>query len=66
MLQSKQVFDQPDVYNHFLDIMKGFKVQQINTPGIIKRVSALFQGHPSLIQGFNTFLTCRIPHRAFH
>ncbi|KAE9392487.1 hypothetical protein BT96DRAFT_944593 [Gymnopus androsaceus JB14] len=48
--------DQPDVYNHFLDIMKEFKSQQIDTPGVIKRVSALFQGHPSLIQGFNTFL----------
>ncbi|KIK69789.1 hypothetical protein GYMLUDRAFT_34188 [Collybiopsis luxurians FD-317 M1] len=47
---------QPTVYNHFLDIMKEFKSQQIDTPGVIKRVSALFQGHPSLIQGFNTFL----------
>ncbi|KAJ4471621.1 histone deacetylase complex, SIN3 component [Lentinula aciculospora] len=46
----------PDVYNHFLDIMKEFKSQQIDTPGVIKRVSALFQGHHSLIQGFNTFL----------
>lgn len=28
----------------------------IDTPGVIKRVSHLFNGHPSLIQGFNTFL----------
>ncbi|KAK7470657.1 hypothetical protein VKT23_002080 [Stygiomarasmius scandens] len=49
-------YDQPDVYNHFLDIMKEFKSQQIDTPGVIKRVSDLFKGHPSLIQGFNTFL----------
>ncbi|KAF5369896.1 hypothetical protein D9758_001057 [Tetrapyrgos nigripes] len=48
--------DRPDVYNHFLDIMKEFKSQQIDTPGVIKRVSQLFSGHPSLIQGFNTFL----------
>ncbi|KIJ96026.1 hypothetical protein K443DRAFT_50894, partial [Laccaria amethystina LaAM-08-1] len=46
-----QFSDQPDVYNHFLDIM-----EEIDTPGVIKRVSHLFNGHPSLIQGFNTFL----------
>ena len=28
---------------------------RIDTPGAIKRVSHLFNGHPSLIQGFNTF-----------
>ncbi|KAF8336326.1 uncharacterized protein EI90DRAFT_3119621 [Cantharellus anzutake] len=48
--------DQPDVYNQFLDIMKDFKSQSIDTPGVIDRVSTLFTGHPSLIQGFNTFL----------
>ncbi|KAF8189362.1 histone deacetylase complex, SIN3 component [Pholiota molesta] len=51
-----QFQDQPDVYNHFLDIMKEFKNEQIDTPGVIKRVSYLFNGHPALIQGFNTFL----------
>ncbi|KAJ7773028.1 histone deacetylase complex, SIN3 component [Mycena metata] len=48
--------DQPNVYNHFLDIMKEFKSQTIDTPGVIKRVSHLFNGHAVLIQGFNTFL----------
>ncbi|THC92429.1 hypothetical protein EYZ11_008095 [Aspergillus tanneri] len=49
--------DQPDVYNRFLDIMKDFKSQtSIDTPGVIQRVSSLFNGHPALIQGFNTFL----------
>ena len=48
--------DQPDVYNQFLDIMKDFKSQAIDTPGVIERVSSLFTGHPELIQGFNTFL----------
>ncbi|EIW74380.1 hypothetical protein CONPUDRAFT_140506 [Coniophora puteana RWD-64-598 SS2] len=47
---------QPDVYNHFLDIMKDFKSELIDTPGVIRRVSTLFHGHPELIQGFNTFL----------
>ncbi|MCJ1477564.1 Transcriptional regulatory protein sin3 [Lambiella insularis] len=48
--------DHPDVYNNFLDIMKDFKSQAIDTPGVIDRVSNLFNGHPELIQGFNTFL----------
>ncbi|KAI9883013.1 MAG: hypothetical protein M1823_005218 [Watsoniomyces obsoletus] len=51
-----QFMDQPDVYNRFLDIMKDFKSQAIDTPGVIERVSSLFTGHPNLIQGFNTFL----------
>jgi paired amphipathic helix protein Sin3a len=51
-----QFQDQPEVYNQFLDIMKDFKSQAIDTPGVITRVSTLFNGHPSLIQGFNTFL----------
>ena len=55
--QVKVRFQQePDVYNRFLDIMKDFKSQAIDTPGVIKRVSQLFTGHPELIQGFNTFL----------
>jgi paired amphipathic helix protein Sin3a len=29
---------------------------RIDTPGVIQRVATLFHGHPSLIQGFNTFL----------
>lgn len=48
--------EHPDVYNRFLDIMKDFKSQAIDTPGVIERVSTLFNGHPELIQGFNTFL----------
>ncbi|WWC87985.1 uncharacterized protein L201_002887 [Kwoniella dendrophila CBS 6074] len=51
-----QFNNQPDVYNRFLDVMKEFKGQIIDTPGVIDRVSTLFRGHPSLIQGFNTFL----------
>ncbi|KLT42069.1 hypothetical protein CC85DRAFT_285843 [Cutaneotrichosporon oleaginosum] len=51
-----QFADQPEVYNRFLDVMKEFKGQVIDTPGVIDRVSTLFRGHPSLIQGFNTFL----------
>lgn len=48
--------DKPQVYNEFLDIMKEFKSQSIDTPGVITRVSNLFKGFPDLIVGFNTFL----------
>lgn len=48
--------DRPHIYNEFLDIMKTFKTQQIDTPGVIQRVSNLFQGNKRLVLGFNTFL----------
>ncbi|KAJ3220080.1 Transcriptional regulatory protein sin3 [Dinochytrium kinnereticum] len=51
-----QFQDFPHVYNQFLDIMKDFKAQTIDTPGVIERVSTLFRGYPNLINGFNTFL----------
>ena len=46
----------PQVYNNFLDIMKGFRSQTIDTPGVIARVSHLFRDYPDFIVGFNTFL----------
>lgn len=46
----------PRVYNDFLDIMKEFKAQTIDTSEVIRRVSSLFEGHRGLILGFNTFL----------
>jgi len=52
----KQFKDKPDVYNQFLDIMKNFKAEQINTPGVVNCVCELFKGHDDLILGFNTFL----------
>ena len=48
--------ENPHIYNLFLDIMKNFKSQQIDTPGVISQVSQLFRGHNHLILGFNTFL----------
>mmetsp|Transcript_18797 Transcript_18797/g.25908 ORF Transcript_18797/g.25908 Transcript_18797/m.25908 type:complete len:511 (+) Transcript_18797:67-1599(+) len=48
--------DKPQIYNEFLDIMKNFKAQSINTPGVIERVKNLFRGYNKLILGFNTFL----------
>ncbi|KAF4616527.1 hypothetical protein D9613_008572 [Agrocybe pediades] len=51
-----QFKDKPDVYQHFLDIMKEFRNAEIDTPGVMKRVSHLFSDHQSLIHGFNQFL----------
>ncbi|KAJ7649742.1 paired amphipathic helix [Roridomyces roridus] len=51
-----QFWDRPEVYNHFLDIMKDFKNQVIGTSAAIQRVSQLFHGNPSLIRGFDMFL----------
>ena len=48
--------NQPVVYNQFLDIMKDFKSQNIDTEGVIRRVKSLFRGNRSLILGFNQFL----------
>jgi paired amphipathic helix protein Sin3a len=48
--------DRPAIYNEFLAIMKNFKSQEVDTPGVINRVSNLFRGYNKLILGFNTFL----------
>lgn len=48
--------DRPQIYNEFLHIMKTFKSQEIDTPGVILRVTQLFQGNKALVLGFNTFL----------
>lgn len=42
--------------NNVLVIMKGFKSREVDTPGVIARVSVLFRGHHNLILGFNKFL----------
>ncbi|XP_060193680.1 paired amphipathic helix protein Sin3-like 2 isoform X1 [Lycium barbarum] len=47
---------QREKYDLFLDVMKDFKAQRIDTAGVIARVKDLFKGHPRLILGFNTFL----------
>jgi hypothetical protein len=48
--------DRPRIYNEFLEIMKNFKAHELDTPGVILRVSRLFRGYTHLILGFNTFL----------
>ena len=59
------------VYNDFLEIMKKFReeeekkksknykgwdTRENNTKVVIEKVKTLFDGHPELIEGFNTFL----------
>ena len=48
--------DSPHIYNEFVEIMKTFKSQEIDTPDAISRVAALFHGNKRLVLGFNTFL----------
>ena len=43
--------DRPHIYNEFLDIMKNFKSQQIDTPGVIRSVSNLFMGNKKVSFG---------------
>ncbi|KAL3085001.1 hypothetical protein niasHS_010070 [Heterodera schachtii] len=52
----QQFSNDPQVYNDFLEVMKEFKSHTIDTNGVIRRVSQLFQAYPELIDGFNTFL----------
>ncbi|KAL3631082.1 hypothetical protein CASFOL_024066 [Castilleja foliolosa] len=53
----KEIFqDKRDKYDEFLDVMKDFKAQRVDTTGVILRVKELFKGYRDLILGFNTFL----------
>ena len=48
--------DKKHTYDEFLEIMKEFKAQRIDTEGVIRRVKTIFAGHKDLILGFNQFL----------
>ena len=53
----KAVFDhKKETYSKFLDIMRMFKEQQINTRAVINEVCNLFEGYDQLLLDFNTFL----------
>ncbi|EPQ49836.1 PAH2 domain-containing protein [Gloeophyllum trabeum ATCC 11539] len=51
-----QLYDHPESYHEFLDIMQNFRSQTIDVTVVVQRVSSLFRGYPALIQGFNVFL----------
>ncbi|KAK5942812.1 Transcriptional regulatory protein sin3 [Knufia obscura] len=50
------LWDRPDLYNRFLDVMKDFKSRRIDTLGVIERVKEMLGGYPVLMSKFNTFL----------
>ncbi|GMJ13159.1 SIN3-like 4 [Hibiscus trionum] len=53
----KDIFQEKrEKYDEFLEVMKDFKAQRIDTAGVIARVKELFKGYRDLILGFNTFL----------
>ncbi|XP_022734749.1 paired amphipathic helix protein Sin3-like 4 isoform X3 [Durio zibethinus] len=53
----KDIFQEKrEKYDDFLEVMKDFKAQRIDTAGVIARVKELFKGYQNLILGFNTFL----------
>ena len=44
-----QFQDQPAVYNCFLNVMKDYKDQAIDTPGVVERISQLLAAFPECI-----------------
>ncbi|KAK8627341.1 hypothetical protein V6N13_134954 [Hibiscus sabdariffa] len=53
----KDIFQENrEKYDDFLEVMKDFKAQRVDTAGVIARVKELFKGYRDLILGFNTFL----------
>uniref|UniRef100_A0A804QJM7 Histone deacetylase interacting domain-containing protein n=2 Tax=Zea mays TaxID=4577 RepID=A0A804QJM7_MAIZE len=48
--------DKREKYEEFLEVMRDFKSERIDTNGVIGRVKTLFNGYPELILGFNAFL----------
>ncbi|XP_062206253.1 paired amphipathic helix protein Sin3-like 4 [Phragmites australis] len=48
--------DKREKYEEFLEVMRDFKSERIDTNGVIIRVKTLFNGYPDLILGFNAFL----------
>ncbi|CAI2300629.1 unnamed protein product [Caenorhabditis sp. 36 PRJEB53466] len=53
----KSSFDsRVDIYHKFLEIMKNFRAQRIDTPEVIEQVADLLYEQPELVLGFNTFL----------
>ncbi|RCV16180.1 hypothetical protein SETIT_3G117100v2 [Setaria italica] len=48
--------DKRQKYDEFLEVMRDFKSNKIDTAGVIVRVKTLFHGYPDLILGFNAFL----------
>ncbi|CAI9109580.1 OLC1v1009424C1 [Oldenlandia corymbosa var. corymbosa] len=48
--------DKKEKYQMFIDIMKDFHNQRIDSKAVLTKVKAVFKHHPALIHGFNAFL----------
>ncbi|KAF7995708.1 hypothetical protein HCN44_006815 [Aphidius gifuensis] len=49
-------YNNPQIYNEFIDSMKLYKFKKITFECLRDKISWLFNNHPDLIIGFNTFL----------
>ncbi|KII69625.1 Paired amphipathic helix protein Sin3a [Thelohanellus kitauei] len=52
----KKYSDNPQIYADFLQIMKKFKMKEINTECVVNMIQKLFHGNPELISAFDVFL----------
>jgi histone deacetylase complex regulatory component SIN3 len=52
----RRFLDRPKTYRSFLDIMHSFKDQRVDIHGLVLQVHQLFEDHPDLLLGFDTFL----------
>ncbi|CAI8583514.1 unnamed protein product [Vicia faba] len=52
----RDVFQNKKKYDEFLEILKDFKAQRIDTSVVVERVKELFKRHTNLILEFNAFL----------
>jgi hypothetical protein len=43
-------------YEQFIQVMRDFKSDRLDSTGVIARVKTIFHGYPDLILGFNAFL----------
>ncbi|EOA34590.1 hypothetical protein CARUB_v10022148mg [Capsella rubella] len=48
--------DNHEIYDKFLETMKDYRAERVDTGGVILRVKELFKGEPEILLGFNTFV----------
>ncbi|XP_062028766.1 paired amphipathic helix protein Sin3-like 4 [Rosa rugosa] len=48
--------DEEKIYHDFTQLLKDYSTQRLDLESVIDMVKNLFEGHPDLLMGFNTFL----------
>jgi hypothetical protein len=48
--------DRPLIYNEFLGLLTQFRLQEVDKPVLIAKITKLFRGYNNLILGFNVFV----------